>query len=236
MKNINSRKGITLIELLACVAIIAILAALLLPAISKVRLKADEAAFVSNLRSVSVAVLLLTAENNNTIPAYIDARAGAQTMWQLRVAPYLGEDPSAPQFNSPASIYRSALRDPGDKTLWRGQRPTRNIGINGYANFTTVAPSGATNRPLLGIKHPSKLALLGPGVEAAVNTEWGGGASIFVPILQSQGLKPYSRYGQFMHFAFVDGHIEKLTWDRVNQELQLANRSQSMLFDTAGYF
>tara|TARA_B100000497_G_scaffold92541_1_gene103417 strand:+ start:1067 stop:1768 length:702 start_codon:yes stop_codon:yes gene_type:complete len=64
------RAAFTLIELLTVIAIVAILAAILIPAISNVRKSANDANCTSNLRQVSAAYLLMIADNKNIlIPA-----------------------------------------------------------------------------------------------------------------------------------------------------------------------
>jgi len=59
----------TLIELLVVIAIIGVLAALLLPALSRTKARARNAACLSQLRQLGAATRLYTDENNNTLPS-----------------------------------------------------------------------------------------------------------------------------------------------------------------------
>lgn len=65
----TDRRAFTLIELLTVVAIIGVLAALLMPVISRVRESAKSSRCVTNLRQVGVAIQSYTADNKGSLPA-----------------------------------------------------------------------------------------------------------------------------------------------------------------------
>src|SRR5262245_23202311 len=66
--NARSVSGFTLLELLVVIVVIAIMAALLLPALTKTKEQARGTACRSNMKQLALAFLMYSEDNNETLP------------------------------------------------------------------------------------------------------------------------------------------------------------------------
>jgi prepilin-type N-terminal cleavage/methylation domain-containing protein len=110
----NCNGGFTLVELLVVMAIIAVLAAMLLPALSKAKQKAQGIMCLSNLRQLTFAWLEYSHDSNDRIPyasAWNGWRGGSTNsdayVW---VTGYLDDDPANPSnWNIDVDLKKSPL-------------------------------------------------------------------------------------------------------------------------------
>ncbi len=239
----SSRKGFTLIELLVVVAIIAILAGMLLPALSRARAAGKRANCLSNERQIVTGLLMFADDHDGRMPCaffnnYEEAfGADVPAQWKAILRPYV---------RTPNVFLCLADPDREYKTVWDSP------GFNGDEDFdrpasyrinnTLVAfgPSGAPSVPykLSKIRSASKMILVtesqaypypipeGTPLDRVTQYEFNQVAAYdrryemrqaqIVPQMDRPDRcpVPFDRHGGGANYGFADGHAELMPWKK----------------------
>ncbi len=208
----SPRSAFTLVELLVVLAIVAVLAALLVPAARSALDTARSTKCASNLRQIGLALSAYASDNNNAYPPLTDAVA-AKDWDQAAIAPYLPLRPGGQQnavFTCPAANFKGYAWAAASRAYSAADGLT---GINPTTGQISV--NYVTPRFRATILHADTTILLFDGVQSGT----GRFSALVVPwgmIYNSPDLKPASaastyidyRHGKAARFLMADGHVE----------------------------
>lgn len=198
--------GFTLVELLTIIAIVGLLAAIVIPILSNVRSKAEEATSLSNLREIGKATGLFVNDNGYLPPA---AHRGESKHWQDYLNPYLGGEAKERFWDEePLS---EALFDP----RWK-----EDVNYNPARHWNTGYGMNVK------ILRPDSEKEYWPGYGNPENNTWGVKPlqvrfpSNTIYVGTSDDWHYYSRdltrWDGQSHVLFVDGHVAVLSPDQAN--------------------
>ena len=87
----NKQRGFTLIELLVVIAIIALLMAILIPALHRVKKYANGVVCRSNPRQWGFCFSMYAGDNNGDLPEIFGGVGGPYGQWAIALNPYYGD-------------------------------------------------------------------------------------------------------------------------------------------------
>lgn len=90
MHTASKRCAFTLVELLTVVAIIALLLAIIMPAMRRVKMHAKRLVSKNNMRQIGIAVSLYAEDNRGQFPLTTHTESDEHKTWIYTLAPYLG--------------------------------------------------------------------------------------------------------------------------------------------------
>jgi prepilin-type N-terminal cleavage/methylation domain-containing protein/prepilin-type processing-associated H-X9-DG protein len=190
-------RGFTLIELLVVLAIIAILAALLLPSLAKAKEKGRQTSCINSVRQQTMAVLMYADENQDILPptAYDDA-TGQEVDWPSLLDPYL---------HYVAKIHLC----PTDRSS-----KVNSYGLNELTFVDLTDPNPTPPTRLASFRSPSTTIMQGDiGTEDDFLTPRPDTLKLTAPgssLNDDKDARPSTRHSNRCDLGFMDGHGEPL--------------------------
>jgi prepilin-type N-terminal cleavage/methylation domain-containing protein/prepilin-type processing-associated H-X9-DG protein len=231
---VTRQLAFTLIELLVVIAIIGILAAMLLPALTKAKMAAQSSDCLNNLKQLEICMHLYGLDNDDSLPPnnFVYDLVSRQPLdtgpsWCTNLAPF-DIDPIGIQkgllfqHNSSVAIYhcpadQSTVQDmsgaPSNQPRWRSYNMSQSVnGLTYDGELSSYIPHYSK---FTGIKNPTPTGLivfLDVHENEILDTQFG------IPVdadWWNTGYwwdVPANRHNQGCNFSFADGHVEHWHW------------------------
>jgi len=241
-KSSAPRRAFTLVELLVVIAIIAVLIALLMPALGRVRRQAQMLSCSSNLRQIGIGMLGYVRDNRGALPpiGVIDPSGPdwngtmCRPIWRQSILPYLypGNDPMTGP-GTDAWVF-GCRANPSAQRLLAGLNLYTRAGYAANGHYYTGSAAGIDSPMSLfdpsGLRKPFCIRRVSECPRSSgtiLVTEGGWDAKAFSAVQlphYSGPLRFYFMHRDRMNFLFVDGHVAPMRptetenlWSRVGE-------------------
>jgi prepilin-type N-terminal cleavage/methylation domain-containing protein/prepilin-type processing-associated H-X9-DG protein len=216
MSSTGLRRGFTLIELLVVVSIIAVLAAMLLPALGTVKAMANSTRCAANLRQFAMANLAyVQAWDGITVPRCMNNAAGTRIepvgYWQANPDFVDGLDPVDVPVSIPARMFCPVARPPTGWTTWL--RVALTYGMNSdLIPAWDATPWRIGSLPMSRLARSSQVLFLADGLDWQIGR---GGINLYAGVEGAGAPGAYTGATAFRHrgranAVMFDGHVEPL--------------------------
>lgn len=205
-------KRFTLIELLVVIAIIAILASMLLPALSQAKARAKGIQCRGNLKQIGLAVISYASDNQGLAPTLV---SGASYIWadSLKEGGYIPNKPLQPGQHTVLNCPSYPVVPPGIGNQYYGM-VTAGGSVSGagcwniFGRKIKYFVNGAFPAVLRGNKYsPSEFILIGDSARLGSETQWYY-ASPFAWAYSAATKLIHTRHMNKANALFADGHVD----------------------------